>query len=323
MRKPFMRDVNVIKAEIAQLEKQLVELNTIDAGNKIQINGSFGKTGSPYSVLFAPEMLIQTTITGQLSLLMLIEWHEMYNIPVVSANTDGIVIKCPKDKLYISDYLVKEWEKRTSLEMETTEYAAIYSRDVNSYFAVKTNGEVKRKGEYSPTTLMKNPDIEICSDAVAEYLARGTPIHETIRDCRDIRKFVTIQRVNGGGIKMWGVSAMKDTLVRDMTTTLTENGWYKDGRKWRRGTVMTDARSAYETCFPPQRPEFLGKVVRWYYGVNCEGSIVYASNGNTVGNSYGSKPCMTLPDVFPDDIDYEWYIRKCNEILIDIAANNN
>lgn len=88
-----MRDVNLIKSEIAQLEAQLLELQTTDGGSKIQINGTFGKTGSPYSVLFAPTMLIQTTITGQLSLLMLIEWHEIYGIPVISANTDGVVIK--------------------------------------------------------------------------------------------------------------------------------------------------------------------------------------------------------------------------------------
>jgi hypothetical protein len=302
--------------------QEYIAAKTANDAGKIFLNGSFGKTGSPYSILVAYEMLIQTTITGQLSLLMLIEWLETYGIPVISANTDGIVIKVPKDKLYIVDYLVSEWEKRTTLEMETTEYRSIHSRDVNSYFAVKTNGEVKRKGEYAEAGMSKNPDVEICSDAVAEYLAHGTPIHETILACRDIRKFITIQRVNGGGIKMWGVCAEKTTLVRDMTPILTEHGWYKDGRKWRRNDVITDARSAYETCFPPQRAEFLGKVVRWYYGLNCEGSIVYASNGNTVGNSYGSKPCMTLPDEFPDDIDYEWYLRKCNEILIDINANN-
>ena len=311
---------------------EYVKAKVDNEGGKIMINGTFGKTGSPYSILFAPKMLIQTTLTGQLSLLMLIEWFELYGIPVVSANTDGIVVKAPRDKLYIVDHMIKEWEKRTSLVMERTEYSAMYSRDINNYYAIKPDGEVKRKGEYATTfdrdgnpdlQTKKNPDVEICSDAVAEYLARGTPIHETVRNCRDIRKFITIQRVNGGGIKMWGVSASKDTLVRDMTTTLTEHGWYKDGRKWRKGDILTDARSAYETCFPPQRAEFLGKVVRWYYGLNCEGSIVYASNGNTVGNSYGSKPCMTLPDEFPDDIDYEWYLRKCNEILIDIAANNN
>lgn len=309
---------------------EYVKAKTDNEGGKIMINGTFGKTGSPYSVLFAPQMLIQTTLTGQLSLLMLIEWFELYDIPVVSANTDGIVIKYQRDKLYIVDHMIAEWEKRTTLTMERTEYSALYSRDINNYYAIKPNGEVKRKGEYASVfdtsgkpdlQTKKNPDIEICSDAVAEYLSKGAPIHETIHNCRDIRKFVTIQRVNGGGIKMWGISAMKDTLVRDMTPTLVEHGWYKDGRKWRRNDVITDARTAYETCFPPQRAEFLGKVVRWYYGVNCEGAIVYASNGNTVGNSYGSKPCMTLPDEFPDDIDYEWYLRKCNEILTDINAS--
>lgn len=324
-------EIKIERIEAKRLQSQIkdktsqeyIAAKTANDAGKIFLNGSFGKTGSPYSILLAYEMLIQTTITGQLSLLMLIEWLETYGIPVISANTDGIVIKVHKDKLYIVDYLVSEWEKRTKLEMETTEYRSVHSRDVNSYFAVKTNGDVKRKGEYAPSSLMKNPDVEICSDAVAEYLAHGTPIHETIRGCRDIRKFITIQRVNGGGIKMWGACADKNTLVRDMTPVLIEHGWYKDGRKWRRNDVITDARSAYETCFPPQRPEFLGKVVRWYYGVNCEGAIVYASNGNTVGNSYGSKPCMTLPDEFPDDIDYEWYIRKCNEILIDINANSD
>lgn len=303
---------------------EYIKARNDNEGGKIQINGTFGKTGSPYSVLFAPQMLIQTTLTGQLSLLMLIEWFELYGIPVVSANTDGIVVKYQRDKLYIVDHMITEWEKRTSLTMERTEYTALYSRDINNYYAVKPNGEVKRKGEYAQATGMsKNPDVEICSDAVAEYLARGTPIHETIRNCRDIRKFITIQRVNGGGIKMWGVCAEKTTLVRDMTPVLEANGWYKDGRNWRKGTAKVTAREAYETCFPPQRPEFLGKVVRWYYGVNCEGSIVYATNGNTVGNSYGSKPCMTLPDEFPDDIDYDWYIRKCNDILIDINANSD
>lgn len=301
---------------------EYIKARNDNEGGKIQINGTFGKTGSPYSVLFAPQMLIQTTITGQLSLLMLIEWFELNGIPVVSANTDGIVIKYPRDKFYIVDFMIKEWEKRTSLIMERNEYVALYSRDINNYYAIKANGEVKRKGEYAQAAgLNKNPDVEICSDAVAEYLARGTPIHETIRQCRDIRKFITVTRVNGGGIKMWGKSALKDTLVRDMVPTLVEHGWYKDGRKWRRNDVITDARSAYETCFPPQRAEYLGKVVRWYYGVNCDGAIVYATNGNTVGGSYGSKPCMTLPDDFPDDVDYDWYISKCNDILTDIGVN--
>lgn len=297
------------------------DATTMDGGGKIMINGTFGKTGSQYSVLFAPTMLIQTTITGQLSILMLIEWHEHYGIPVISANTDGIVINCPRDKLRISEALIKEWERRTGLEMETDDYVAIYARDVNNYYAIKTPDDVKRKGEYAKAGLIekKNPDVEICSDAVAEFLAKGTPIEYTIAACRDIRKFVTIQKVNGGGVKMWGDGARKGALVRDMLDTLTANGWVKSGRKWARGDVECDPRTAYESCFEPQRPEYLGKVVRWYYGTNSPGPIVYASNGNTVSLSYGATPCMTLPDEFPDDIDYVWYINKAQNILKDIG----
>jgi len=297
------------------------DATTGDGGMKIMINGTFGKTGSPYSVLFAPEMLIQTTITGQLSLLMLIEWHEHYEIPVISANTDGFVINCPRDKLHISEALIAEWQKRTGLEMETDDYVAIYARDVNNYFAIKTPDDVKRKGEYAKGGLVekKNPDVEICSDAVAEYLAKGTPILYTICACRDIRKFVTIQKVNGGAVKMWGDGPRKAMRVMDMTNTLVAGGWIKEGRKWRKGDTVADAFTAYASCFKPQRPEYLGKVIRWYYSTQAPGPIVYASNGNTVSLSYGARPCMVLPDAFPDDIDCDWYVKKAESILVDIG----
>src|SRR3546814_14028970 len=47
---------------------------------KIVINGSFGKFGSKYSILYAPNFLTQTTLTGQLSILLLIEMLEMAGI---------------------------------------------------------------------------------------------------------------------------------------------------------------------------------------------------------------------------------------------------
>jgi hypothetical protein len=106
----------------------------------------------------------------------------------------------------------------SGLEMETVEYLAVYSRDINNYVAIKSKWDdeakqwtripdgTKRKGEYAPTSLImkKSPDLEICADAVAEFLEKGTPVLYTISACRDLRKFVIIQNVAGGAVKMWG-----------------------------------------------------------------------------------------------------------------------
>lgn len=305
---------------------EYIKASTEDGGGKIMINGTFGKTGSPFSILFAPEMLIQTTITGQLSLLMLIEWFESYGIPVISANTDGVVAKCPRHLVPTLNALVAEWQKRTGLTMEAAEYKAIYSRDVNNYVAIKADGEVKRKGEFAKSGLdeKKSPSCEICADAVVAYLSEGIPVEYTVATCTDIRKFVTVQKVSGGGVKLWGEGPRKDALVRDMEPVLITNGWVKVGRMWKQGDgPALPAVTAYKQCFAPQTREYLGKVVRWYYSTQAPGPIVYATNGNTVSLSYGAKPCMVLPDTFPDDIDYQWYIQESYKMLLTAGAIAN
>lgn len=295
----------------------------IDEGNKTSVNGTFGKTNSPFSPLYAPSLMLQTTLTGQLSLLMLIEWHEHYGIPVVSANTDGLVIACPRHLLHVSDHLIAEWQRRTDLEMENADWSALYARDVNNYFAVTTSGEVKRKGEYNKAGLVekKSPDLEVCSDAVAEYLARGVPLEATICACRDVRKFVTVQRVTGGGVKLWGDGPRKTDKVRDMVPRLEAHGWVKSGSRWAHWSQPEPmlAADAYATTFPPQRPEYLGKVVRWYYSTSAPGPIAYATRNAVVSLSYGAHPCMTLPNELPRDVDYGWYIDKARAILDDVG----
>jgi hypothetical protein len=167
---------------------------------KIAVNGSFGKLGSKYSALFAPELLIQTTITGQLCLLMLIERLEEVGARVVSANTDGVVIYCRRGLEHKCKEVAFDWELDTSFTLERTDYKAIGIRDVNNYVAVKQDGKTKGKGVFAPASLAKNPDRQIVATAVAQLLAKGTPIEQTIKDCKDIRQFVTIRRVQGGAI---------------------------------------------------------------------------------------------------------------------------
>ncbi len=167
---------------------------------KITINGSFGKFGSKWSCLYAPKLLMQTTITGQLCLLMLIERITAQGAIVLSANTDGLTFLCEdKDKPRI-DSAVAAWEKATRFVTEETEYKSLHARDVNNYIAVKPDLSVKLKGAFAIGGISKNPTSDICVEAIIAFLTRNTPLSETIRSCSDIRKFVTVRAVKGGGM---------------------------------------------------------------------------------------------------------------------------
>lgn len=188
----------------AELKLEAEHFQTESDGLKIVLNGTFGKLFSKWSILYAPELGIRTTITGQLALLMLIEMLERCGIQVISANTDGIVLKIPRGLESTADYIVKWWEGRTGLEMEAKDYRSIHFRDVNNYVAITTDGKTKRKGVFNQSGVLsgpqgKTPFMDICADAVVAYLKDGTPIEKTISDCKDIRKFIVARSVTGGG----------------------------------------------------------------------------------------------------------------------------
>lgn len=67
---------------------------------------------------------------------------------------------------------------------------------------------------------------------------------------------------------------------------------------------------------------YLGRVVRWYYAVGETTPILYKKNGNKVSESEGGKPIMTLPETFPDDVDYQKYIDMGYSILEDVGVKN-
>lgn len=219
-----------------------------DAALKITINGSFGKFGSKWSVLYGPNLMVQTTVTGQLSLLMLIERLENQSIKVVSANTDGIVIKCHKNKRDLMLAIISDWERNTGFQTEETEYAALYSRDINNYIALKPDGSYKVKGAYADPNLQKTPSNQICVKAVVDWLQFGMPIEDTITRCKDIRQFVSVRQVTGGAVKgeEYLGKAVRWYYAKGQTGTLN---YKKNGNK----VPRTDgAKPVMElpSCFP-------------------------------------------------------------------------
>jgi hypothetical protein len=172
-----------------------------DASLKIVINSSFGKFGNRWSALYSPDLLIQTTVTGQLALLMLIEALETSGIQVVSANTDGIVIYCHKRNQAALNQIIAAWEETTGFNTEETAYTALYSRDINNYVAFKPSGFYKAKGAYADAELSKTPTAQVCVQAVVDHLQLDIPIETTIKSCQDARMFVSVRSVTGGAVK--------------------------------------------------------------------------------------------------------------------------
>lgn len=176
---------------------------------KITINGTFGKLGSPHSIFYAPDMMLQTTLTGQLSLLLFIETVERHGMHAVSANTDGVVVKCRRKDVDLLYRLIEDWQNATDIEMEDVEYRSLHSRDVNSYISIKPDGSVKTKGAFSNPwndpklasfICHKAPTTTICLDALEDYLVSGAPYQDRIRACKDVRKFLSARHVNGGAV---------------------------------------------------------------------------------------------------------------------------
>ena len=125
-----------IQAELRSLKAELASHKANDGTLKIVLNGTFGKTSNQYSILYNPKMMLHTTLGGQLSILMLIEGLEQLGIPVVSANTDGIMVKYParfRDRIL---RVIGENAKRTGYEYEETTYKTVAMANVNNYLAV-------------------------------------------------------------------------------------------------------------------------------------------------------------------------------------------
>lgn len=187
---------------------------------KIVINGGFGKLCSKFSALYAPDLFIGVTLTGQLSLLMLIEALENEGIYVVSANTDGFVSLLRETQHFTYESICAAWEKKTCFNLDETYYNALYSRDVNNYLAITRDGKMKGKGIFTVDPLSKNPQAPICVAAVAELLKSGKAISDTIMECTDVSQFLNVRSVTGGAV--WQ-DAYLGKVVRWIYTT-EDNG---------------------------------------------------------------------------------------------------
>jgi len=249
---------------------------------KVPINGTFGKLLSRYSPLYNPELGLFITLTGQLTLLNLIEKLEKIGATALSANTDGIAMAYPKHLTSKVEDVVSEFSKLTGYDFEYTPYRVLAMKDVNNYLAVKADRTVKAKGIYADAyaetsieKLKKNPTSKVCAYAVGQWLAHGTLFGDTIRDA-PFTDFISARNVTGGGVQ--GEEYLGKVVRWYQTTDKTLPGiTYGPGKK--------------------------------------EGDRVAKTEGAR------SCMVLKNKQAHPADLDYTWYLKEAISIAINVGCS--
>lgn len=183
-------DVNVIKDVPNKIAAEAL---------KIVINSIYGKLGSDMFFLYDRLAQLKVTINGQLMTMTLVEELELNGIHVVSANTDGIVIKLPRDKFDVYKDITDRWNEFNKMGADYEEYKIIVSRDINNYFDIQTTDDIEYKGALDPKQylkdLKKGYDMPVVAIAVFEYFVNNVPVMETLQKHTDILDFCKTQNV--------------------------------------------------------------------------------------------------------------------------------
>lgn len=197
---------------------------------KLTLNSVTGKMQEETSWLYDPFSVFKIRINGQLVLLMLVDILLQYNCRIVQVNTDGVMFVAKKNIECELQESVTELESLTKLSFEADRYEAFYQYAVNDYFGIidgysqsKNPKLIERKGMFiTETSLGKGLTPVIIPEAVIAYFVDNKPIEQTIRECKDIRKFVMGQRVG----KKFKVEYNDKQIQRINRFYASTNGYY-------------------------------------------------------------------------------------------------
>jgi hypothetical protein len=185
------------RLELKPLAKKDKKIKGIVGALKLAVNSVYGKSSDMQSWIYDRQLTMFTTITGELSLMMLIEAYELAGINVISANTDGVTIRIKKTLIDKMHEVNAWWSELTKYELERADYQKIIFSTVNDYLAIKTDGEIKKKGDFlTDFELHKNKSARIVPLALEQYYVRDIPVGTTIRSHNNIFDFCLRQKAS-------------------------------------------------------------------------------------------------------------------------------
>jgi hypothetical protein len=254
---------------------------------KLALNGGgFGKTNEKNSWQYDPFVQFSCTIGNQFEILMLIEDLMLGGIQTISANTDGIV--CLFDKSQIDTYyeICQTWEKKVGNfeqgKLEYTQYERMIQATVNDYLAIKTDGEVKKKGDFLTSFLLeKNKSRKIINIAVEKWFVDGIRPGITITGHRNIFDFCI------------GVKASRNYHYETIDKTGKSEVYHRMIRYY----VSTDGKKLVKVKNPEAETD--GPAMS-----QCEAGEWKCTVANLIDQS---RPIEEY------NIDYEYYIQKAEE----------
>jgi DNA polymerase elongation subunit (family B) len=274
------------RLELKPLAKSDKKIKGIVGALKLAVNSVYGKSSDMQNWIYDRQLTMFTTITGELSLMMLIEQYELNDIHVISANTDGVTIKIKKDLIPLMYEINKDWMDLTQYELERTDYSKIIFSTVNDYLAIMTNGEIKKKGDFlTDFELHKNKSARIVPIALERYFVYGTPVDVTIRSHKDLYDFCLRQKATRsfhyeGTNRTTGETTVYNKLIRYYVSN--------DGDK----------------IFKVKNPE-------------CQTRA--AAISQIEAGEWVCKVCNYLPKRSKtDNVNYDYYIEKANRLVTKI-----
>ena len=185
------------RLELKPLAKKDKKIKGIVGALKLAVNSVYGKSSDMQNWIYDRQLTMFTTITGELSLLMLIEAYELAGIHVISANTDGVTILVKNASFDTMTAINKWWMDVTQYELERTDYQKIIFSTVNDYLAIKTDGEIKKKGDFlTDFELHKNKSARIVPIALERYFVNDVPVADTIHNHTNIYDFCLRQKAS-------------------------------------------------------------------------------------------------------------------------------
>jgi len=171
---------------------------------KLSVNGLSGNLQSEFSWCYDPKMALTIRINGQLMLLMLAEGLDRLGCRIIQSNTDGVFILMKKNLVDKAHAWCKEWEQITGLTLAADHFERFYQYAINDYVGVKEGWSeshdsnlIKKKGLFIDEPILgKGLAPLIIPEAINKYFVYGTSPEETIKSCKDIKKFCTFQKVD-------------------------------------------------------------------------------------------------------------------------------